>query len=195
MVAILLLGLNLCSLHKQPIQFLEVSKNYLYSPVKMAMEDEFGLTLDNSRVPWRHTFEDSDNEEDQTLDVTNLFSIDRDKMDSLKCDTLVICIGSAACDFATSHVVLQANVSPLDHISTERPLDVVAGRIQRENDDCEIGTKRVNISDIYMLPKAALVIQNENLKLGCEMEWARFVSLVLKLFMQVTLIVVHTEHI
>ena len=138
----------------------------------MAFADEFGITSDSSRVPWRHALYDSEDEEDDHSNSKDLFYFDT-LFEGKKSDgaDLIVCVGMLASDFATTHL-LQRGSQPSYALCTSN-LGVVYPRYANVSEKGEGGK---TVSSFYTLEqgdsKRIIVVHSKELRRGMEMPWA-----------------------
>ena len=137
----------------------------------MALADEFGITLDSSRVPWRHALYDSEDEEDEHTNSKDLFYFDvvfeGKKFDAA---TLIVCVGTLASDFAVSHL-LQRGTQPSYTLCT----NIRSAVYPRYSEVPEKGEGDKVVSSFYEQREdgnRVVVVHSKELKRGMEMAWA-----------------------
>lgn len=137
----------------------------------MALADEFGITLDSSRVPWRHALYDSEDEEDDHPNSKDPFYFDgvfeRKKFDAA---SLIVCVGTLASDFALSHL-LQRGTQPSYTLCTS----IRSSVYPRYSEVPEKGEGDKAVSSFYEQGgdgNRVVVVHSKELKRGMEMAWA-----------------------
>ena len=141
----------------------------------MALEDECGITMDSSRVPWRHALYDSEEEEDENIHPESLFSFDGVcEGKTFGAAALIVCVGTVASHFAVSHL-LRRGVQPSYTLCTNNFAAVYPRySVTPEKEEGE----RMVVSSFYEQEDGMRVVavHSKELKRGAEMAWAEKVG-------------------
>ena len=129
-------------------------------------------TLDTSRSPWRHTFDDSDEEDEAVYCGNNLFY--SSSADVQSTGILICCVGRLSCDYAQNYL-LSSESKVSCTISSKCASKVLPPYVDKGK------SEEVELTQIYTQSKMDrnVLLHVKELAAGAEMQWARKVCVIL----------------